>query len=109
LVEQGQPLDRRQVAGTIDRFFSSGLYNDIQVDARTNRSGITLRFITRPRRFIGHVGARGDISDTPNRAVILNEGQFGLGTPYDEESLENARKNIEQELRQNGLFLGRVG
>ena len=30
LVEQGQPLDRRQVAGTIDRFFSSGLYNDIQ-------------------------------------------------------------------------------
>ena len=109
LVEQGQPLDRRQVAGTIDRFFSSGLYNDIQVDARTNRSGITLRFITRPRRFIGHVGARGDISDPPNRAVIINEAQLALGTPYDEESLENARKNIEQELRQNGLFLGRVG
>jgi outer membrane protein assembly complex protein YaeT len=109
LVQQGQPLDPKQVAGTIDRFFSSGLYDDIQVDARANANGVTLRFITRPRRFIGHVGAHGDIKDPPNRAVIINEAQLALGTRYDEETLENARKNIEQELRQNGLFLGHVG
>ena len=109
LVQQGQPLDPKQVAGTIDRLFSSGLYDDVQVDARQNGTGVTLRFITRPRRFIGHVGAHGDINDPPNRAVIINEAQLALGTPYDEETLENARKNIEQELRQNGLFLGHVG
>src|SRR3954452_24801673 len=57
LVQPGQPLDRKQVAGTIDRLLSSGLYDDIQVDATPGASGITLRFITRPRRFIGHVDA----------------------------------------------------
>jgi outer membrane protein insertion porin family len=109
LVEPGQPLDPKQVAGTIDRFFSSGLYEDIQVDATASGKGVTLRFITRPRRFIGHVDAHGDIKDPPNRAVIINEAQLALGTPYDEETLENARKNIEQELRDNGLFLAQVG
>src|SRR5438552_1641663 len=66
LVQQGQPLDPKQVAGTIDRLFSTGLYEDIQVDASAAANGITLRFITRPRRFIGHVGAEGDISDPPS-------------------------------------------
>ena len=109
LVQQGRPLDLKQVAGAIDRLFSSGLYDDIQVDATPSGNGVALRFITLPRRFIGHIGAEGDIKDPPNRAVIISEAQLALGTPYDTETLENARKNIEQELRQNGLFLAQVG
>ena len=109
LVQLGQPLDPRQVAGAIDRLFSTGLYEDILVDATPSGSGVALRFITRPRRFIGHVGAHGDIKDPPNRAVIISDSQLSLGTPYDEETLENARKNIEHELRQNGLFQAHVG
>jgi len=109
LVQPGQPLDRKQVAGTIDRLFSSGLYDDIQVDATPGASGITLRFITRPRRFIGHVDADGDIKDPPSRAVLISETQLTLGTPYDNETLETARRNIEEELRENGLFQSQVG
>ena len=108
LVQQGQPLDPKQVAGTIDRLFYSGLYEDIQVDATSSGNGVTLRFITRPRRFIGHVGAHGDIKDPPNRAVIINDAQLALGTPYDEETLADAKRNIEHELRQNGLFQAQV-
>ena len=109
MVEVGQPFAPPQVAGTIDRLFSSGLYDDIQVDAEASGSGVALRFITQPRRFIGHVGAEGNISNPPNRSVIINDAQLVLGTPFDEETLENARKNIEQELRQDGLFQGQVG
>jgi outer membrane protein insertion porin family len=109
LVQPGQPLDRKQVAGTIDRLFSSGLYDDIQVDAMPSGGGITLRFITHPRRFIGHIGAHGDIKDPPSRAVLISETQLALGTPYDSETLETARKNVEEELRENGLFQARVG
>jgi outer membrane protein assembly complex protein YaeT len=108
-VQVGQPLDPQQVAGTIDRLFSSGLYDDIQVDAEANGGGVTLRFITRARRFIGHVDAQGDIKDPPNRAVLISGAQLLLGTPFDEDTLATARKNIEQELRQNGLFRGQVG
>src|SRR5689334_16949030 len=109
LVHVGEPLDSTQVAGTIDRMFASGLYTDIQVDAEPSGNGVTLRFITKARRFIGHVGAEGDIKDPPNRAVIIAHSQLHLGTPFDEEALETARKNLEHELRQNGLYESSVG
>ena len=109
LVHVGEPLDSTQVAGTIDRMFASGLYTDIQVDAEARVNGVVLRFITKARRFIGHVGAEGDIKDPPNRAVIIAHSQLHLGTPFDEEALETARKNLEHELRQNGLYESSVG
>src|SRR5579875_732578 len=109
LIQVGEPLDTHAVAGTIDRLFASGLYEDIQVDAEPSGTGVALRFITRPRRFVGHVGAQGKISDPPSRGVILSDAQLNLGTPFDEESLEAARKNIEEEMHQNGLYQAHVG
>src|SRR5690348_8460559 len=50
LVQIGRPLDPLQVAGTIDRLFSSGLYTNIKVDAEPSGSGVRLRFITESRR-----------------------------------------------------------
>src|ERR1700728_809200 len=103
LVQIGEPLDSHSVAGTIDRLYASGLYEDIQVDAESSGSGVALRFITRARRFIGHAGAQGKISDPPSRGVILSDAQLTLGTPFDEESMETARKDIEEDMHQNGL------
>src|SRR5438067_13843404 len=40
LVQTGQPLDPKQVAGTIDRMFATGLYEDIQVDAEPSGNGV---------------------------------------------------------------------
>lgn len=108
LVELNRPLEPRQVAATLDRLFSTGLYDDLQVDAESSGDDVTLKFLTRPRRFIGHVDAQGVISDPPSRAVILSDGQLALGTPFDEESLVTARQNIEAEMRRNGLYRGRV-
>src|SRR5581483_9788576 len=66
VVRTGQRLETNQLAATIDRLFRSGLYDDIQVDAEPARGGVSLTFITKPRRFIGHVGATGDIKDPPS-------------------------------------------
>ncbi len=109
LVRPGEPLDRTQVAASIDRIFSSGLYDDIQVDAEPSGNGVAIRFITKARRFIGHVGAVGQIKDPPTRAVIVADSQLQLGTPFDEETLATAKKTIEDELRQNGLYQSSVG
>lgn len=109
LVQVGQPLKSVQVAATIDRLFASGLYDDVRVDAEPSGTGVAVRFITRPRRFIGHVGAQGQISDPPNRAVIISDAQLTLGFPFDEETLAAARKNVEGELRRNGLYEAQVG
>jgi outer membrane protein insertion porin family len=109
LVVTGEPLDSHAVAGTIDRLFASGLYDDIQVDAEPSGAGVALRFITKPRRFIGHVGAVGKISDPPSRGVILSDAQLNLGTRFDEETLETARRDIEDEMHENGLYQATVG
>jgi outer membrane protein insertion porin family len=109
LVRTGEALDLKQVAGTIDRLFATGLYEDIRVDAEPSGSGVSLRFITRSRRFIGHVDAEGEISDPPSRSVILSEAELSLGAPFDADALNTARKNIEQLLRDNGLYEAQVG
>jgi outer membrane protein insertion porin family len=109
LVQPGKPLDPNQVGGTVDRLWATGLYDDIEVDAEPSAGGVVIRFITKPRRFVGHVGAEGDIKNPPSRAVLLSDAQLYLGQPFDPETLETARKNLEEELRQNGLFGGTVG
>lgn len=109
VVEVGQPLVTNQLAATIDRLYRSGLYDDIQVDAQPAANGVALTFMTQPRRFIGHVGARGDIKDPPSRAVIIGDSQLYLGQPFDEDSLILARKNLEAQLIDNGFFKGHVG
>ncbi len=109
LVQLGRPLDTRQVAGTIDRLFSSGLYTDIQVDAEPSGTGVALRFITQGRRFVGHVSAEGQISDPPSRNVLTSDAQLALGTPFDAENVETARRNMEQIMRDNGLYGSHVG
>ncbi|HYZ73796.1 MAG TPA: POTRA domain-containing protein, partial [Chthoniobacterales bacterium] len=108
LVEVGQPLNPRQVAATLDRLYSTGLYDDLQVDARQSGNGVIVTFVTKARRFIGHVGAQGHMSDPPSRAIIISDAQLNLGTPFDEAALVTARRSIEQELRRNGLFESKV-
>lgn len=109
LVQIGRPLETRQVAGTIDRLFSSGLYTNIEVDAEPSGAGVALRFITQARRFVGHVSAEGQISDPPSRNVLLSDSQLALGTPFDTQNIETARKNMEQIMRDNGLWKAHVG
>ncbi len=109
LVKPGQRLETNQLAATIDRLYRSGLYDDIQVDAEPARAGVSLTFITRARRFIGHVGAGGDIKDPPSRPVLIGDSQLYLGQPFDDEALFFARKNLEAQLHDNGLFSGHVG
>jgi outer membrane protein assembly complex protein YaeT len=108
MIEVGRPLVSDELAASIDRLYRSGLYDDIQVDAEPSGQGVTLTFITQPRRFIGHVGARGDIKDPPSRAVLIGDSQLYLGAPYDEEAVATARKQLEEQLRDNGLFHGQV-
>jgi outer membrane protein assembly complex protein YaeT len=108
IVKVGAPLNRLDVAATIDRLFYSGLYDDVKVDADADGAGVRVLIVTVAKKFIGHIDARGKIKDPPNRGVILDDAQLSLGQPYDPELVEEARKRIEQELRQNGLYSGTV-
>jgi outer membrane protein insertion porin family len=109
VVRSGERLETNQLAATIDRLYRSGLYDDIQVDAEPAGAGVSLTFITKARRFVGHVGATGYIKDPPSRAVLIGDSQLYLGQPFDDDALIFARKSLEAQLHDNGLFNGRVG
>ena len=109
LIRVGEPLVPSQVAATIDHLFASGLYDDIQVDAEPDQNGVSIRFITRARLFVGHVGARGKFSDPPSRGAILSHAQLYLGTPFNPEDVETATKRVLQIMRDNGLYTGAAG
>ena len=81
LVQENEAFEPRQAAATLDRLFSTGLYDDLQVDVQPAAGGVVVTFITKARRFIGHVGAQGHISDPPSRGVIISDPQLYIGTP----------------------------
>ncbi|MGH9654927.1 MAG: POTRA domain-containing protein [Bryobacteraceae bacterium] len=109
LVKPGNLLDLNQVATTIDNLWASGAYNDIQVDAEPSGKGVTIRFITKPRWFIGHVAAEGNIENPPSRSVVIADSLLTLGQPFNPDELETARQIIARELKHNGLYQGQVG
>jgi len=86
------------VASTIDGMFATGRYEDIQVDAVPEGDGVTVRFLTQPARFIGHVSTSGKYLGSPNRAQIIAAGKFDLGAPFHPELLEAAQKQISTAL-----------
>ena len=104
----GAPLRSEDVASTIDRLYASGYYADIKVDAETAPDGVLVRFITTPAAFVGHVDIIGKIKSPPNQGQLLSTVQLNVGTPFHEELLDTAKANINQLLKQNGLYESKV-
>jgi outer membrane protein assembly complex protein YaeT len=108
LVKTGAPLRSEDVAGTIDRLFASGYYEDIKVDAETAPDGVIVRFITTPTAFTGHVDIVGEIKSPPNESQLLSAVQLAVGEPFHQEMLATAKTNIEELLKQNGLYESKI-
>jgi outer membrane protein insertion porin family len=99
----GSPYAAKDVAETIDRLFATGAYSDIQVDVDQQPAGLKVRFLTKSASFVGHVGVAGKISDPPSRSALASAAQLRVGTPFEEEALQTAEKNIRQLFISNGL------
>lgn len=108
LVKTGAPLRSEDVAGTIDRLYASGYYQNIQVDAETAPDGVIVRFITTPTVFTGHVDIVGKIKSPPNPSQLLSAVQLTVGEPFQPEMLETAKANVHQLLEQNGLYESKI-
>src|SRR5689334_20768448 len=86
----GSPLRQEDVQAAIDKLFSTGEFEDIQVDVEPRGAGVAVRFITKNRTFIGHVSVEGKISDPPNAGQILDATQLRPGQPLESKTLPEA-------------------
>jgi len=103
-VTAGSAYSAKDVAETIDRLFATGVYSDIQVDVEAETTGLAVKFLTKSAPFVGHVRVTGKVSDPPSRSTLVSTAQFRVGTPFEEEALQTAEKNIRQLFIDNGLY-----
>ncbi len=103
-VRTGQPYRASDVRAAIERLYATGRYQDIQVDARAEDSGVALTFITKNSWFTGHVSATGDFAEPPSAGQIVNASRLQLGDRFDEAQIAPAVENIRRLLVENGYF-----
>ncbi len=107
-IKKGAPLHMAEVSDAIDALFATGYYDDIQVEAEPAEGGLIVRFVTKTRWFVGHVGAQGKIVQPPNRGQITNGTLLNLGQAFDEKALTEAQETTTRLFRDNGLYEAKV-
>lgn len=104
-MKPGAPLDLDEVGRTIDRLFATGRFEDIQVDAEpSGPDGVTLRFLTKPAWFVGHVGVEGKSTVSPNPGQLANASQLNAGAAFQDADLDAAKALLKDLLESNGLY-----
>ncbi len=103
-VKRGQIYAAADIRTAIERLYGTGRYQDIQVDANTAASGVSVKFITKNSWFIGKVSVTEDFSEPPNPGQIVNASRLQLGDPFDMAQIPGAVVNIRKLLVQNGYF-----
>ena len=103
-VKEGAPLHLADIRAAIKRLYSTGAYDEIEVDTEPSPSGLTLVFRTTNQWFVGPVEVHGKISDPPNHGQLSNATRLDLGAPFAEEDVQTAVKNMQRLLERNGLY-----
>jgi outer membrane protein insertion porin family len=99
----GDTLSNSSVREAIQRLYATGEYVDIAVDASLGTSGVSLKFLTKPSYFVGHVGVSG-VPEPPNEGQLVVATRLQLGTEYSEADLNRAVEHLVDVARRNGLY-----
>jgi outer membrane protein assembly complex protein YaeT len=102
-IRVGEPVRSPGIREAIQRLYSTGEYADIAVDATLGPAGVTLKFLTKPSYFVGHVTATG-IPEPPNQGQLVVASRLQLGTPYVDADLQRATDSIADVVKRNGFY-----
>jgi outer membrane protein insertion porin family len=103
-IKAGSPFSARDVAQTIDSFFATGAYSNIQADVREEGGALTITLLRPPSRLSGTSAYRERSQIRPVEVPWSALDFFRLGTPFHQEDLQTAEKNIRQLFTSNGLY-----
>lgn len=103
----GDPLTRESVRAAIHALFATGRYEDVAIDAKELGPGVALTIKTEFAYFSGGVVIEGD-KEPPSPSQLSSATKLELGAPLTPEVLQQARDNLEERLRANGLYEAKV-
>jgi outer membrane protein insertion porin family len=99
----GQPLRGSDVRATIERLYRTGEYLDIAIDAASGPSGVTLKVLTKPNYFVGHVSVDG-VPEPPNEGQLVLATKLELGALYSGDELKAAEDRLAALIKSNGFY-----
>jgi outer membrane protein assembly complex protein YaeT len=102
-LRSGAPFRASEVRAAIQSLFLTGRFADIQVDAIIADTGVVVRFMTANSYFVGRVRVEHS-PDPPSRGQLETAAKLELGTPFLDTDLAQAKDNILERLRANGLY-----
>lgn len=105
--QPGKPLNPTSVRQSLRRLFSTGLYRDIRVEGLRHGRQVTLIFTGTPSYFIGHVIVSGIKNPQLSSRISYAPG-LSPGTLFTNPKISDATSDIEDALKQNGFYLGKV-
>ncbi len=99
----GQPLRSSQVRDAIQRLYATGEYADIAVDATLTGAGVSVKFLTKPAYFVGHVQVTG-VPEPPTHGQLVVSTRLQLGAAYSEADMKRAADQLAEILKRNGFY-----
>jgi len=96
------PLNAEDLRRSLRQLYSTGLFDDVEVDAERRADGVALIFRGAPRTFIGTVGVYGATGATMN-TQLESSGQLAPGTRFTQDKLNRALDQMRDTLAQNGF------
>lgn len=106
-IQPGEPLRLSLVRTALQRLYSTGRYEDIEVDARMEGDAVVITFLTRQNWFISRISIEG-VREPPNREQLLSATKLTLGERYTQESIPEAIAGLRQILQANGFHRPRI-
>ena len=100
----GTPFHAADAAAAIDQLFATGRFRDVQIDVNPEREGVAVRIMTVNNWFVGHIAVEGKVKRPPSREELKDVTRLALGTPYREDDIASAERNLHRLLERNGLY-----
>ena len=98
----GMPLSPEKLKASLRQLFSTGLYEDIEVEGLLDGDGVDLVFHGAPRAFIGTVSVEGAKGATLN-TQLEHASQLTPGTRYTAAKLSQALEQMRHALAESGF------
>lgn len=106
-LKNGDVLTREAVHDAIQFLFSTGRFEDIQVEAERAMTGVKLRILTVPNYFVGQVMVDG-VTSNPSPNQLVSASRLQLGELYTNEKIDRSSAAIRRVLEENGFHRSQV-
>lgn len=106
-IHPGDPLKAGDVRVAIQNLYSTGRFANISVSASTEGTALVLKIATELSYFVGQVTIDG-VQEPPNRGQLTTATKLELGSPFENNDLEQAVQNMSERMRANGFYNSKI-